>query len=103
MTVPAVRFNEVINLPIFDGDLISYSLKPYRVMAVLAHFGDQHGGHYVAVLNGLDGTWIEKNDAKPAAYFDHMPEYLWTVLFLKACEPPVAAPQLQMLLQYLAA
>ena len=35
VAIPKVKYSEVIQLPIFDGDQITYDLKPYQVMAIL--------------------------------------------------------------------
>ena len=57
----------------------------------------------MAVLNGLSGQWIEKNDDSPPVYHDQLPEYLWTAttaIYLKASERPASSQQLLQLLHF---
>ena len=104
LKIPEIQFEEVIQIPIFDGSQLHYSYRPYLVVAILAHFGDRHGGHYVALLH-REGQWIEKNDGQQPTYYDELPKYIWqaaVVLFMRLKDGTFLSRQLEELLSMLA-
>ena len=90
LRIPEIHFEEVIQVPIFDGAQLHFSYRPYLAVAILAHFGDRHGGHYVVLLR-REGQWIEKNDGRQlldlyrVLSFSSLPRYFAALLL----QPPL--------------